>query len=62
MGQFLGWASYDLPESNSEAIGWRVRRIKNIRYGLIHDAGEEQIEQLIAELKEKFNYDYHADG
>ena len=62
MGNFLGWASYDLPESNSEAIDWRVRRIANIRNGLIHDAGEEQIEQLIAELKEKFNYDYYAEG
>lgn len=61
MGQFLGWASYDLPESNSEAIGWRVRRIKNIRYGLIADTGEEQIEQLIKELKEKFNYEYEED-
>jgi len=61
MGQFLGWASYGIPESNSEAIGWRVRRIKNIRYGLIHDAGEEQIDQLIQELKEKFNYEYEKD-
>jgi hypothetical protein len=61
MSNFLGWASYDLPESNSEMIDWRVRRIENIRNGLISDAGREQIEQLIEELKEQFNYDYHAD-
>ena len=61
MGSFLGWASYDLPEVNQEMINWRVRRIENIRNGLISDAGREQIEQLIEELKEQFNYDYHAD-
>ena len=61
MGNFLGWASYDLPEVDHEMIDWRVRRIENIRNGLISDAGREQIEQLIEELKEQFNYDYHAD-